>query len=148
MPLREGERLRRVAVYNAPPGFAEFHKRMPVVSYTVSKLITRIWTTKILHIADLLIEDPNDNLAKFADARTLLMVPLLNDNELVGFFGIYRQEVRPFTDKQISCSCIVSPPRPSSPSRMRGCSLNCANCSSSRLPRRKCCALSVLRPAN
>ena len=102
MLLREGERLRRVAVYNAPPGFAEFHKRMPVVSYTVSKLITRIWTTKILHIADLLIEDPNDNLAKFADARTLLMVPLLNDNELVGFFGIYRQEVRPFTDKQIA----------------------------------------------
>ena len=42
------------------------------------------------------------NLAKFADARTLLMVPLLNDNELVGFFGIYRQEVRPFTDKQIA----------------------------------------------
>ena len=103
MLLREGERLRRVAVYNAPPGFAEFHKRMPVVSYTASKLITRIWTTKkILHIADLLVEDPNDNLAKFADARTLLMVPLLNDNELVGFFGIYRQEVRPFTDKQIA----------------------------------------------
>ena len=34
-------------------------------------------------------------------ARTLLTVPMLKESELVGFFNIYRQEVRPFTDKQI-----------------------------------------------
>ena len=40
-------------------------------------------------------------LAKLAGARTLLAVPMLTDVELVGAIIIYRQEVRPFTDKQI-----------------------------------------------
>ena len=46
-------------------------------------------------------EDPNEPIAKFAGARTLLVVPMLKDNEAIGVFGIYRQEVRPFSDRQI-----------------------------------------------
>ena len=38
---------------------------------------------------------------KIAKARTLVGVPMLKDNEVVGIIAIYRQEVRPFTDKQI-----------------------------------------------
>ena len=34
-------------------------------------------------------------------ARTLLVVPMLKEGELLGALAIYRQEVRPFTDKQI-----------------------------------------------
>jgi GAF domain-containing protein len=34
--------------------------------------------------------------------RTVLMVPMLKDDELIGAFSVYRQEVRPFTDKQIA----------------------------------------------
>ena len=51
---------------------------------------------------------------------------------MIGSFTVYRQEVRPFTDKQIEL-VRTSPPRPSSPSRTRGCSTNCA---SARRPRR------------
>src|SRR5262249_56148282 len=36
-----------------------------------------------------------------AGARTLIGVPMLQDNEVIGAIVIYRQEVRPFTDKQI-----------------------------------------------
>src|SRR5262249_17555020 len=67
-----------------------------------NNLLTRIWTTKTaIHIADLQAEEPNDILAKYADARSAIAVPLLKNNELLGVFGIFRQEVRPFTDKQI-----------------------------------------------
>jgi GAF domain-containing protein len=38
---------------------------------------------------------------KLAKARTLVVVPMLKGNDLVGVIAIYRQEVRPFTDKQI-----------------------------------------------
>ena len=40
-------------------------------------------------------------LADLGGARTLLLVPMLQDDKLIGVIGIYRQEVKPFTDKQI-----------------------------------------------
>src|SRR5262249_4241822 len=96
MLLREGDRLRRVAVHNAPPRFPEFHEKTPVVDYRMTNVLTRIWTTKkAIHIADLQVEEPNDILARYADARTVIAVPLLKNNELLGVFGIYRQEARP-----------------------------------------------------
>src|SRR5262249_21138140 len=57
MLLREGDLLRRVAVYNAPPRFSEFHETTPVVDYRSTNILTRIWTTKrAIHIADLQVE--------------------------------------------------------------------------------------------
>ena len=41
------------------------------------------------------------NLVELAGARSLIIVPMLKDDELIGTINIYRQEVRPFTDKQI-----------------------------------------------
>src|SRR5262249_26297098 len=44
---------------------------------------------------------PLVELADLGGARTLLLVPMLKENELVGAITIYRQEVRPFTDKHV-----------------------------------------------
>jgi len=58
-------------------------------------------TKQALHIGDVAVECPETAIAKLAGAHTLLIVPLLQDDLLVGAIGIYRQEVRAFTDKQI-----------------------------------------------
>ena len=42
------------------------------------------------------------HLADVGGARTLILIPMLKDDKLIGFVAIYRQEVRPFTDKQIA----------------------------------------------
>ena len=65
-------------------------------------------TKQPVHVADVLL-DPSYierfpgmvAVAELGGARTLLQVPMLKENELVGTIAIYRQEVRPFTDKQI-----------------------------------------------
>ena len=47
-------------------------------------------------------ESPEEPIAKLAGGKSLLIVPMLKENELVGAIGIHRQEVRPFSDKQIA----------------------------------------------
>jgi adenylate cyclase len=60
-----------------------------------------IKTKHVVHIADIAAEQPDSGIAMLGGARSLVTVPMLKNNELVGAFIIYRQEVRPFTDKQI-----------------------------------------------
>src|SRR5262249_9745317 len=65
-------------------------------------------TRQIAHIEDIRARRPYLEgdpvvlaLADLAGARTVLVVPMLKEDELVGAVAIYRQEVRPFTERQI-----------------------------------------------
>jgi GAF domain-containing protein len=107
--LCEGDAFRLGALYGAPAAFAEARWREPVIRPGPGTGLGRVSRTKqLVHIADLASEqayierEPSRAaLVELAGARTYLMVPMLKDNELVGSIAIYRQEVRPFSDKQI-----------------------------------------------
>ena len=102
MLLREGDEYRRVALHNAPPNFQKFSDNAPVLRRGIAPSVDRVIDTgRVSHIFDVAMDDPNEPIGKFGGARTLLVVPMLKDNEAIGVFGIYRQEVRPFTDRQI-----------------------------------------------
>ena len=102
MLLTENDTFRRVAIHNAPPMFAEFHRKTQVIHpQRIPDLKLLIETKRPVHIADAAAMDTESAIVKFAGARTVLAVPMLKDGELVGAIAIYRQQVRPFTEKQI-----------------------------------------------
>ena len=101
--LVEGDAFRHVALHGAPQAYLEERRRVPVIRPRPGSDLDRIRSTKqIVHVADMQLEGPaTAAIVELAGARTFLNVPMLKDNELIGTIGIYRQEVRPFTDKQI-----------------------------------------------
>ena len=108
--LYEGGQFRMTAMQGAPPAWAEKRRLEPVFRPGPNHRLALVAKTKqVQHVADLtadksyLERDPAAvAFADIAGARTLLLVPMLKEQELVGTIGIYRTEVRPFTDKQIA----------------------------------------------
>ena len=101
MILFEGDSYRRAALFNAPAAFLEQQAKNPVRPMSDSPTLTRVAKAKkTVQVADMLAEHPEEAIAKFGGARTVLCVPMLRDGRVVGVFSIYRQEVRSFTDKQ------------------------------------------------
>src|SRR5665811_2296618 len=95
--LFEGNMYRRVALHNAPAAFVEEQAREPVRPLAASPTLSRVAVTKqVIHIDDILAEQPQEAIAKLGGARTVLCVPMLKDDRIVGVISIYRQEVRPF----------------------------------------------------
>ena len=101
--------LHLIATHNTPPALAEARRRFPLVPHQLP-LIDRMVTTKSAnHVIDAAatseyIERTDPGVigaVELGGVRTLLAVPMLKDNELIGSFTVYRQQVRPFTDKQI-----------------------------------------------
>jgi GAF domain-containing protein len=100
--LYDGDAFRHVALHNAPQTWAAEQQRDPIAPRRSARFLYRVADTKqVVHIADIAVENPDEPIAKIAGARTLLIVPMLKENELIGVIAIYRQEVRPFSGKQI-----------------------------------------------
>jgi signal transduction histidine kinase len=107
--LREGDGFRSVALHNVPPAYAEQRQREPLIRPGPGTGLGRVAKTKqVIHVADVRAEeayierDPlRVSTVELGGYRTVLDVPMLKDNELIGIITIYRQEVRPFTDRQI-----------------------------------------------
>jgi signal transduction histidine kinase len=108
--LSEGDTFVIAGTHGAPPEYREFLQTEPVVTDPEPEsAMGRIARThEVVQIEDITKQPAQGSTGrmrfatiKLAKARTLVGVPMLRDKELVGIIAIYRQEVRPFTDKQI-----------------------------------------------
>ena len=106
--LYDGDSFRNVALYNVPDAYVA-QADQPIHPHPKSGLGTIIRTRRSIQIEDLRTQPPYLEghpavvaMSDLAGARTIVIVPLLKEDELIGTIAIYRQEVRPFTDKQIA----------------------------------------------
>ena len=103
------DKLMKRYAHNAPAAFVEARRRAPYRPGPNTATARMVQTKKVIHIADLAAEQSylervshTVPAVELGGIRTLLMVPMLKENELIGGIAIYRQEVRPFSEKQIA----------------------------------------------
>src|SRR5262249_50697177 len=105
----DGDAVHLIATHNTPPAFAEARGRSPLRPDVETPFGRMIATKTVIHVDDTMAERAYiEQRPAFVEAvelggiRTYLAVPMLKENELIGAFALPRQEVRPFTDKQIA----------------------------------------------
>jgi GAF domain-containing protein len=109
MYLCEGEAFRAVAMHGAPSAYFQARMRQPLFQPGPGTTLSRVVQTKqVVHVADIRAEEAYVNrdpmrvaAAELGGVRTLLSVPMLRENELIGVISVYRNEIRLFTDKQV-----------------------------------------------
>jgi GAF domain-containing protein len=98
----DGNTFHTAAGVGTPPEYADFQRRRGPFQPRFGSGIERVMRTKdVTHIADAAAETDSGMAAKLGGARSIVYVPMLKDDVLIGLIVIYRQEVRPFPDKQI-----------------------------------------------
>jgi GAF domain-containing protein len=120
MYLYESCAFRNVASQGAPPAYVELRRREPVFHPLPEHPLAQVAATRqVFHVADIaavrgrladlggartlvIVPMKDTELVELAGVRTLLVMPMLKENELIGAVTIYRQEVRPFSEKQIA----------------------------------------------
>jgi two-component system, NtrC family, sensor kinase len=99
----DGEAFEPAAIIAAPKPYADFAwargRFLPQAGNALHRLLK---TKAVVHTADQTAEKVPTATGRLAGARTQVLVPMLKGSNLVGAIAIYRQEVRPFTDKQIA----------------------------------------------
>src|SRR5262245_56463233 len=107
--LYEGGRLRVVASHNVPPAFAAARRRGPFHPPPGGPLNEVIRSKQTVRTGDMAATQAYAErhpvtvaAVELGGVRSTVNVPMLKDNELIGIIAIFRQEVRPFTDKQVA----------------------------------------------
>src|SRR5204862_7921160 len=108
LSLYEGDKFRNVALYNVPNTYADIQLNEPFRPHPKSGLARVAITQKVAHTEDLRTQPPYLEgdpavvaIADLAGARTIVNVPMRKEGKLFGAISIFRQEVRPFSNKQI-----------------------------------------------
>ena len=102
-------RFRHVALRGVPAAYAEFMGNEPRIYASGTGPAQAVEQKRVIYTEDLMTSDvylsgdPNRRaVVDLAGARTSLIVPLLKDDHARGIINVFRQEVRPFTNKQIA----------------------------------------------
>jgi two-component system NtrC family sensor kinase len=98
----DGERLNHALSYNAPPELVEFLDRNPITPARYSVAARAALERRTIHVPDVLADpDFTFGAAQLETVRTVLGVPMIRSDDLLGVFAIRNSKVQPFTDRQI-----------------------------------------------
>ena len=108
MVLVEGDMLRQMAFYNAPLELAAVRANEVRRLHPMSSIVAAVREKKVIRTEDirsspayLARAQHAIELAELGGARTIVVVPMVRDQEAIGVITVFRQEVRLFDDKQI-----------------------------------------------
>jgi signal transduction histidine kinase/DNA-binding response OmpR family regulator len=98
----ESDVFSAAALFGAPPRLAESLRKLGSFRAEPGSGLDRVLQTReIVRKSDAMADSVPGASARFGGARSLVAVPMLRDDVLIGALSIFRQEVRPFTDKQV-----------------------------------------------